>query len=68
MADVINGGNPKQEILRDALKELHAAKLSLLNEKNVEVQFAKNHITMAIHLIHGILSTNEKTEQTYHLD
>ena len=67
MAD-ISGGNPKQEILKDALKELHAAKLSLMNEKGVEIHFAKSHITMAIHLIHGLLSISEISEQTYHLD
>ena len=67
MAD-ISEGNPKQEILKDALKELHAAKLSLMNEKSVEILFAKSHITMAIHLIHGLLSTSETLEQTYHLD
>ena len=63
-----NEGNPKQEILKDALKELHAAKLSLMNEKNVEVLFAKNHISMAINLIHGLLSISQTQEQTYHLD
>ena len=63
-----NEGNSKQEILKDALKELHAAKLSLMNEKNVEVLFAKNHISMAINLIHGLLSISQTQEQTYHLD
>jgi hypothetical protein len=67
MAD-ISEGNPKQEILKDALKELHIAKLNLTNEKSVEILFAKSHITMAIHLLYGLLSTSETLEQTYHLD
>ena len=67
MAD-INKGNSKQQILKDALKELHAAKLNLMREKGVEVQFARNHITMAIHLIHSQLNISEISEQTYHLD
>jgi len=67
MADVISGGNPKQEILKDALKELHAANLNLMHEKSVEIQFAKNHIKMALHLINGMLSTYE-IEQEYHLE
>ena len=68
MADVISGGNPKQEILKDALKELHAANLNLIREKSVETQFAKNHIKMALHLINGLLNTIEAPEQTYHLE
>jgi hypothetical protein len=67
MAD-ISEDNVKQDILKDALKELHAAKLSLMNEKNIEVLFAKNHINMAIHLLYGLLCTVEELEQTYHLD
>ena len=67
MAD-ISEGNPKQDILKDALKELHIAKLNLMNEKSVEILFAKSHITMAIHLLYGLLSTSETLEQTYHLD
>jgi hypothetical protein len=67
MADVISSGNPKREILLDAKKELHVASLSLIHEKSIEVQFAKNHIKMALHLIQGILSTYE-TEQGYHLE
>ena len=67
MADIISSGNPKREILVDAKKELHVASLSLIHEKSVEVQFAKNHIKMALHLINGILSTYE-TEQGYHLE
>jgi hypothetical protein len=54
--------------LKDALKELHIAKLNLTNEKSVEILFAKSHITMAIHLLYGLLSTSETLEQTYHLD
>jgi hypothetical protein len=65
MADVISSGNPKREILVDAIKELHAANLSLMHEKSVEVQFVKNHIKMALHLIQGLLNTIEAPEQTY---
>ena len=68
MADVIGSGNPKREILVDAIKELHAASLSLIHEKNIEAQFAKNHIKMALHLIQGLLNTIEAPEQTYHLE
>ena len=68
MADIIGSGNPKREILLDAKKELHAASLSLMHEKSIEVQFAKSHIKMALHLIQGLLNTIEAPEQTYHLE
>ena len=49
----INESISKEQILKDILKELHFAKLNLLHEKDVEVSFAKNHITIAIKLILG---------------
>jgi hypothetical protein len=68
MVDVIGSGNPKREILLNAKKELHAANLNLIHEKSVEVQFAKNHIKMALHLIQGLLNTIEAPKQTYYLE
>lgn len=61
------GGNPKKEILQDAVKELKDAKRHLKDEKGVSAQFANNNVKMALHLLEGVLSTYE-VEQGYHLD
>lgn len=60
-------GNPKKEILQDAIKELKEAKRHLKEEKGVGAQYAKNNVEMALRLLKGMLSTYE-IEQGYHLD
>jgi hypothetical protein len=64
----IGGGNPKREILVDARNELRLASKFLNGNKDVNAQYAKQHLEMATKLVNGVISALEAPEQTYHLD
>lgn len=63
-----NGCNPKREILVDAKKELQLANTFLKNKNDVDSQYAKEHINMAMKLVNGVINCLEAPEQAYHLD
>jgi hypothetical protein len=67
MADS-SGCNPKREILVDAKKELQLANRFLKGKNDIDSQYAKQHIDMALKLIKGVIGCLEPPEQTFHLD
>ena len=60
--------NPKREILVDAKKELQLANVFLKKKNDVDSQYAKQHIDMALKLIRGVINCLEAPPQTYNLD
>jgi hypothetical protein len=64
----IGGGNPKREILVDAMKELNMAQNSLRNEHSVNAQYARGNIMMALKLVKGVIACLEAPAQTYNLE
>ena len=67
MADT-GGGNPKREILVDARNELRLASRFLKDKRDVDSQYAKQHIEMATKLVNGVITALEAPPQTYNLD
>jgi hypothetical protein len=67
MADA-SGGNSKREILVDAREELRLTSRFLKGKKDVDSQYAKQHLEMATKLINGVISALEGPQQTYNLD
>ena len=67
MADT-GGGNPKREILVDAREELRLASRFLKGKKDIDSQYAKQHLEMATKLVNGVITSLEGPPQTYNLD
>jgi hypothetical protein len=63
-----NSCNPKREILVDVKKELQLASKFLNKKDDVDCQYAKQHIDMAMKLIGGVIGCLEAPPQTYNLD
>jgi hypothetical protein len=68
MASTIDGGNPKREILVNAMKELNMAQNSLRYEDSVNAMYARANIMSALKYIKGVIACLEAPQQIYILD